>query len=375
MKKQNAENTILFDEVNAENKDWRSGEKIYRIVEYTFGSNRWYILPCLKHCTSLPTAVGAARHLNSKGHGYAPRTTPQAVRELVVRVVDCDAEMSDRNNDAFDRATEQGYRPNQTCNKGNCPVHRRRRFGRGQRQQCEDLDGSNSDPYEVHSGVFKGQGGNARTAKVGQQLHPSPSVWEPILGEIYQAYWASDNCWYSVTVLPWGDLGEVGLVGSLYGTDLFKEKLPNCFATEDSQDGLRVVGWEEDFGVHGRRASERKFPCLFFEGISESLSREGASPHAVQNLAWVMAKNLRPINYRHADGHFLNEAGLDDAKDFRKRFMMLKSDATGESSRFSPSSIDSDSEVDGAQENVSNCAPIQKTIIMNDNGSTDTRRI
>lgn len=51
--------------------------------------------------------------------------------------------------------------------------------------------------------------GNSRAAKLGQQTPPSPTVWEPILGEIYQAYWAGDHYRYPATVLPWGVLGEV----------------------------------------------------------------------------------------------------------------------------------------------------------------------
>lgn len=176
----------------------------------------------------------------------------------------------------------------------------------------------------------KGKGSEARAPKVGQQPHPSPIVWEPVPGEIYQAYWASDHSWYPVAVLPWGDLSEVGLAGSLDETVLFKEQLPTCFAVEDSQDGLRIVGWKRDFELHRRRDSEREFPCMFFGGISAVLSRDEEPSRPIHNLAWVEAKHLRPINYRHPDGHMFNETGLDEAKAFRERVVMLKSKATGE---------------------------------------------
>lgn len=356
VKKQKTEKTISFEEISTESRDWRSRDKIYSIVEFPSGSSRWYILPCYKHCTSFPTAMGAVRHLNSKGHGHAQLSTHEAVRELGILVVDCDAEKSDRNNDAFDRATEQGYRPKHGCSNNNCPVHRR--SSRDQRQLSEDLEDSEMDSYEAHTEILKGQGGNARTAKLGQQPSPPTTAWEPALGEICQAYWAGDHSWYPATVLPWGDLSEVGLVGSLDETDLFKKRLPSCLAVEDSQDGLRIVRWKEDFKVHGRRASERKFPCMFFEGMFKAAIHDEESPPPLQNLAWVMAKHLRPMEYRHSDGHPFNEAGLQEARAFRERLVLLKSKATGEESRFSPFSIGSDSDAAGARQEVSSCAPV-----------------
>lgn len=140
----------------------------------------------------------------------------------------------------------------------------------------------------------------------------------------------------------------VGLVGSLIQTGLFKKRIPSCFAVEDSKIGLRIVGWTEDFKLHGCRASERKFPCIFFEGISTALIKDEESPPPLQNLAWDMAKHLRPMNHRHSDGHLFNEAGLDEARAFRKRLVMLNGRVTGEASRFSPLSIVSDNDAASA---------------------------
>lgn len=362
-KKQKTEKTILFDEVDAERKNWRQGEKIYRITEYPSALNRWYIFPCQKHCTGFLHAKGAARHLERGGHGSTRWTTPQAVEEIGVHVVDCDVEKANRNNAAYERATELGYRANQLCHKSDCPVHGRigrphRTFHPGQRPQSEGLEDSGSDSDEAPSEIPKGQGGDSRAHEVGQQPNPWLTDREFIPGEIYQAYWTSDHCWYPVTVLPWGDLREVGLVGSLDETDLFKERLPTCFAVEDSQDGLRIAGWKKDFELHHRRASERKFPCMFFEGISAIPTRDKEFSRPVQNLAWVMAKHLRPINYRHPGYHVFNEAGLDEAKAFRERVITLNRKATGEPTPFSRMSDDDDSDQADAREKVS-FAPIQ----------------
>lgn len=359
---------IHFDQVNAENKNWRGGDKIYRISEYIPGSKEWYIFPCKKHCTGLKHARGAADHLKRRGNGHPEGywTSAQAVKELGVRVVGCDAGKSSRNNDAFDRAVGHGYRPSQRCNNRDCPVHApvggsHRHSNSVQRQQPEDLEDSDSHSDGAYPEMPKGQRGDARAQELWQQSDPSPTVLDPIPGEIYQAYWSSDHSWYPVTVLPWGDLREVGLVGTLDETDLFKEKLPTCFNVQESQDGLRIVGWKRDFELHQRRVSERKFPCIFFEGISAALPRDEESQQPIRNLAWVMTKHLRPINYRHPDGQFLNEAGLDEARAFKERVIMLKSKGAQEPLRFSQPLVEDDSDVAGGRETVSSCASTQET--------------
>ena len=248
----------------------------------------------------------------------------------------------------------QGYRTHLRCNNENCQVHYPSSPGKKQ-EQAGDPQHSDSCSDDTDAWI---QGSRARAPEAGQHPHPSPTVREPIAGELYQAWWTSDHSWYPVTVLPWGDLAEVGLRGSLNETDLFKEKLPTCFAVENTQEhGLRIVGWKKDFELRGRRASERKFPCMFFEGISAVLPRDDKHPRPVQNLAWVMGKHLRPIHYRHSDGHFLNRAGLDEAKAFRERVVMLKTEATEEQAQFSPLITDYDSDGAGAREEVSSCAP------------------
>lgn len=364
------EKTIRFDQVNAENKDWKhTREKIYRITEYPSGSNKWYIFPCKKHCTGLLNAEAAARHLERGGHRFARWTSSQAVRELGVRIVDCNKEKQKRNNNSFERAKEQGYVAIRRCHNQDCPKHGtidgpHSDFNPGQRQQSEGLEDSESGLNGVYFKMPKGQRGDTRAVEVRQQPNLSSAVLDPIPGELYQAYWTSERCWYPVTVLPWGNLREIGLAGSLDETDLFKERLPTCFATEGSRADLQIVGWKSEYKLHGRSASARKFPCMFFEGFSAVLPQDDESPQQVQNLAWVMAKNLRPINYRHGDGQYFVEAGLDEAKAFRERVIALKNKATREPPRSSQSLIDDDSDVPDVREKVSSHILTQETRYM-----------
>lgn len=282
-----------------------------------------------------------------------------------VRVVGCDSEKSRRNNKAFKIAQMEGYHPKQRCNNSNCPVHGAidgpyRNSNLGPRQQSESIEDSDSSSDEVYFKMPKAQGGDARVPDAWQQPDQSLGVLHPVPGELYQAYWTSHRSWYPVTVLPWGDLGKVGLSGSLDETDLFKKKLPTCFAVEKSRDGLRTVGWKKEFGSHQRRAYERKFPCMFFEGNSAVLQDEESPRPVPDNLAWVMARHLRPIDFHHPEIHFFNEIGLEEAKAFRQRVIMLKNKQTRETARFSQPLADDDSDVFDVYE-VSNDLPAKET--------------
>lgn len=285
-----------------------------------------------------------------------------------VRVVGCDSEKSRRNNKVFKLAQREGYHPKKRCNNSNCPVDGPiddpyRHSNSGSRQQSENIEDSELSSDEVYFKMLKGQGDDVRVPDSWQQLDQSSGVLHPVPGELYQAYWASHRSWYPVTVLPWGDLGEVGMSGSLDETDLFMKQLPTCFAVEKSQDGLRTVGWKKEFESHQRRAYERKFPCMFFEGKSAVLQDEESPRPVPDNLAWVMARNLREIDYHHPEIHFFNETGLEEAKAFRQRVIMLKSKGTIETARFSQSLVDDDSDIFDVYE-VSSHLPANETVGM-----------
>lgn len=341
-KKHKAEKTILFKEVNAENKDWRH-EQIYRINEFPARSNKWYIFRCKRHRMSFLNVGGAASHLTGRDHSSIRCKGDRAVEELGIRVIDCDAKKASRNNTAHELACEQGYRPDSVVRGRHRARHRASVADRTEQQSVTSGD-SDWSQEDLRTGLSRCKSGDAQ---------PLVSVIEPVPGELYQAYWPSEKCWYPVTVLPWGDLREVGMVGRLDDTDLFNQKLPTCFAVVASQNGLEIAGWKEDFQDHGRRVSERKFPCLFFDGSSAVLHAEGSSSKSVtRNLAWVMAKHLRSINFRHPHGHIFNEAGLAEAKYFREQVAVLNNQAIRETPEDSRPLIARDSGVGSVRESV-----------------------
>ncbi|ROW10945.1 hypothetical protein VMCG_01375 [Cytospora schulzeri] len=320
-KKHKTTKTILFNEVNAEMKDWRV-EEIYIIIEYPVKSNKWYILRCQKCGLICFTAQGAAKHLSGKTHG-AERRWDLAVEELGVQVVDCGEEKARRNNAAFEEACKQGHQPKSRLDRRTWASNGSRHHGsiascgrdRGVGWPKGWLDDSDSDYVpsdgEVHEPIPKGE----------QESEPFLGVAEPVAGELYQVYWEEDETWYPVTVLPLGSLREIGIAGNLRDLGLILT-IPSCY--EVGGDGFDIVGWKPHVQASGPPASERQFPCLFFDEDFEVPLTGRFAPPDGPHYAWLSAKDLRYIDYRQPGGHIINTAGRTAAKNFRKRLMMMR---------------------------------------------------
>ncbi|ROW01628.1 hypothetical protein VSDG_02205 [Cytospora chrysosperma] len=130
------------------------------------------------------------------------------------------------------------------------------------------------------------------------------------------AYWEEDETWYLVTVLPLGGLHEIGIAGDLREMDLIRT-IPACY--EVDRQGFNITGWKHSFLASGYRASEREFPCLFFdEDFDVPLTGEFAPPNG-RHYSWVSAKDLRHNGYRQPGSHKVKPAGRVAAENFRKR--------------------------------------------------------
>lgn len=106
-KKTKTRKTILFDEVNAEKKDWRVDD-LHTITQYPSKSNKWYILDCQPYDLICHSVRAASNHQTSKTHRVSGQFD-QAVEALGIQVVDCGKAQAKRNNVARDEALKQGY--------------------------------------------------------------------------------------------------------------------------------------------------------------------------------------------------------------------------------------------------------------------------
>ncbi|KAL8288518.1 hypothetical protein RB597_000574 [Gaeumannomyces tritici] len=233
----------------------------YRIIPWPAASHRFYILRCDHHgkiFNSKDAAQGAGKHL-SKVHGTAG-THENAINELGFRVQNCTQEQVNESN----RAVEQ-------------------------------LDNAVRRPRRLTS-------------------DPKTSI-QPVSGVFYQVYWPTGGKSRSSTrsgtpfialCLPTDGFDEVGISGSIHDTDLMRH-VPMCYRTHTRTK--KILGWDEDHQDGGTKASQRKFPFLFFTSDLR-LPSEGklSIPKKGKMFSWVAANKIQPLDLNdsttsHLPGH------------------------------------------------------------------------
>lgn len=322
-KKQKLKKTILFDEVNAEKKDWRV-EDIYMIIEYPAKSDKWYILRCQTCDLICFTVNGASKHLTGKMHSINGKWD-RAVEELGIQVVDCGEEKARRNNAALEEAFKQGHqyerklghRRRQTS-IGSCHQKPTTSHGRQDGEGNMPKDKADSEDSEY---VPSDEEGYALVPEDERQIEPVLGVVEPVAGELYQAYWEESKTWYLTTVLPLRELDEIGITGNLRSLNLV-HTIPPCY--EVDRNGLDIIGWKDSFEGSGTRVSEREFPCLFFHENFQVPPIGEFAPPGGRHYAWVSARDLRYTDYRQPGGHKVETHGRIAAVNFRRRLVAMR---------------------------------------------------
>lgn len=100
-------------------------------------------------------------------------------------------------------------------------------------------------------------------------------VTDPVVGEIYQAFYKDSQCegWWMCTVLPW-DAWErqIGINFSFHQAGLFRDLPGECYTVDrvpakpkSRKKKMVITGWKKGFEAGGARARERVFPVLFFD--------------------------------------------------------------------------------------------------------------
>lgn len=297
--------TIEFDEV------FQGGQARYkhRILEHPEDSGDWYILRCDDHDVhfGFRAAFSAARHLHHRDHGLPYQGGADAIRELGIRVLSCDATKAKQNNDAFTSALKKGYQVYKGIHSEDLhnsqPPPPARRGLRGRRER----DCSSEDEEQV-------------AQQVQRTLKPFDGITNPVAGNLYLGYWRSRNpsspsCWHAVVVLPLGDFEAMGLSGSIFETRLIKGHIPFCY---DSVKSTRtILGWAEGFKDGGPDVTKRKFPVMYFEDDQTTATDGGLLVPSPDSLAWLQAGWLRPFSEYSPEN--LPVLGYDAALDFSER--------------------------------------------------------
>ena len=247
--------TISFEEVYRDGK----AEQKHAIVDYPPGKGDYYILKCDEHGVHFNAnpLAGAAKHLHSIQHGNQTKERSKAVELLGYRVIDCDAAKAKLNNDAFNEALQQGYKP---MNLNQLTKSARQSMGL-------DLTGTPSSqktsPVASHTISVSTPSSQIVAQDPAGLSRPFPGIVDPSPGELYLAYWVPDKKLYAVILLPWGDLGRAGMRGTLASSGLMT-KPPKCYVVDRITNEIK--GWATGFENGGPYERRREFPVMYFDG-------------------------------------------------------------------------------------------------------------
>lgn len=277
----------LFQKGHAEYK--------HRILEHPKDSGKWYILKCDKHKQHFglrPMLVQAFRHLYSKVlHGGLPQSTTIAVKELGIRVLNCNSADAAENNAAFATALENGYQVlGQKLPRGT--------------QQTQPT----SSPFDVITNPEVGR------------LYIGARPWRVNLGPILPA----TSRWSAAIILPLGNLQTVGLQGSIYTTRLTTFRTPVCYDRDHRTKNIR--GWANGYEDGGPQVTNRKVPVLFFDDNDDQrMPLEGGLIDPPQSLlAWLSVSSIRPFSECDPDGK--PPLGYDAALEFSQRLEAMNAE-------------------------------------------------
>lgn len=296
----------VFQDGNAEYK--------HRIIEYPVDSGQWYILRCDEHYMHFGHStllIQAFRHLHSKSHGSQPQGTATAVRELGIRVQNCDASKAAQNNAAFAAALKGGYQVLKGKPSLKEAVSRSRLAAalRVTHERGRSGDGDNSEGEE------------AATQRIRSRSRPFNGITNPVAGELYLGRWRSR--WHAAIMLPIGSLETVGICGSIYDTRLIKRHIPMCYARDSART---ILGYAKGFEDGGPDAKNRRFPVMYFDDDQDVTYSDDDQDMSLESglvvppsdsLAWIRASLLRPFSAY--DPNNLPPRGYDVALAFAQR--------------------------------------------------------
>ncbi|EJT68904.1 hypothetical protein GGTG_13497 [Gaeumannomyces tritici R3-111a-1] len=143
---------------------------------------------------------------------------------------------------------------------------------------------------------------NKRRRRGGKAASSGSTSIQPISGEFYQVYWhgaktrsgTRSGTPYVALCLPTGNFDTVGISGSIYDTPLVRS-IPKCYRTHTRTN--KILGWDNDYQDGGTKASQRKFPFLFFTGdVQVPPEGELSIPKKGKVLSWVAANDIQPLD-------------------------------------------------------------------------------
>ncbi|KAB5546788.1 hypothetical protein GE09DRAFT_1060412 [Coniochaeta sp. 2T2.1] len=283
----------------------------HKIVEHPKGSGNWFILRCDDHNVHFGyrAILSAMRHLSSKQlHGGLRQEASVAVQELGICVLNCDAARAKENNDVFAAALRDGYKVQKGISADDSG---HRDLQAALRSQLENVSRT---PHEPATDEDEPVPPASR-----RSLKTFDGITDPVVGELYLASWhprgsPSSPDWYAVVVLPIDSFEKVGISGSISETRL-TNYVPVCY--ESDRKTRTIIGWADDYKDGGPRATQRKFPVMYFDDDQTMPSKGDLPVPFPEFLDWLAASRLRAFGACGPDGS--PARGYDTALSFKSR--------------------------------------------------------
>ncbi|KAH6889954.1 hypothetical protein B0T10DRAFT_404088 [Thelonectria olida] len=122
-----------------------------------------------------------------------------------------------------------------------------------------------------------------RAARQNASANHAKPVIQPKAGELYFAYRKQSQCWLAALLLPYQELDDVGISGTVDSLGLSRN-VPDCHSYNVN---TRALEWREGYEDGGPSSYKRKFPIAYFTG--PTFPDSGATD-------WVAAEDLRVLD-------------------------------------------------------------------------------
>ncbi|KAL2672837.1 hypothetical protein Neosp_013553 [[Neocosmospora] mangrovei] len=253
------------------------------------------------------------------GHGlpWYP-TSLEVVKHFGVEVVDCDAELADKNNTVALAVSQTSKKaPGSKAEEKTSPKKR--------------LHESNDEPEVKEKEVSRR---HTKQRRISGITRPTP-------GRIYLAYWETTKDWFPALILPHIGLEAFGIPSTLEKLGLMNST-PDCLRCEADTQNLN---WREGYEHDGPHALDREFPVLFFD--RRDFPEQASS-------GWVKASDLQELSVFKTSSRLV--PNLKFAKKYLRKRLQQEAEFSDEDSKEDSWASSEESDSENPPENPSACA-------------------
>ncbi|KAJ3455639.1 hypothetical protein MRS44_017121 [Fusarium solani] len=279
------------------------------IIQYPRGHGSWFILRCQEHDLDFRNHPlrAASAHLRSRQHGRLQDTTgPAVIEHFGIKVLNCNEELAQMNNAATlkfkpaikrsesrhvdvsvpaelvpresvpdESAPEESVLeqpvPEEPASEAvpeavpeESPLEEPTREKSAQEEPVPEESTPRQKRRKLSSAPCDLED-EVPPAKDEPMQEPSHDpIISPTPGIVYLAYRETTKTWLPALVLPWNNLGKVGLSTTLESLGL-TENVPKCYVYDP---GTTYLEWKAQYEDSGALVAQRQFPVVYFDSTA-----------------------------------------------------------------------------------------------------------